>query len=381
VKVGGEFLINDHTNDQLTYPSIILLQNGDFTVSWERQIYNWSEPIAWIEGDLYAKRFPLSPLSHVLMPFALQSPSIDATLKPGPVGFEWNQTSRDIRCYPWEIVYNLYLSTDPEYTSPLIVKVVEDTTYTLDNLRPGHTYFWKVLAKNAVGDSLWCESNNWGFFLLPGDSADVLQPTFRNFWLVNPQLEVNSDPGEVALSWQRASNEKTMYPPLVCYDVQVADNPTFTDARIIRGINDTTCTIGGLSVNRTYYWKVVGYTSEGDSLWSGNVGQIQLKPIEVELPNQFLLYYNYPNPFNSGTTIKFDLPESGLVVISIYDISGKLVKVLVNESRTAGSHSVKWDGRDSAGNAMPSGIYLCRMNVRTINGKIFVQTVKMGLVR
>jgi hypothetical protein len=379
LKVGGEFLINDRTKDQPTYPSVVLLWNGDFVVSWERD--DWSGGIDWITNDLFTKRFPASPLSHVLMPFTLRSPSIDATLKPGPVVFEWNQASREIRCYPWEIVYDLYISTDPEYTSPLVVKVIEDTTCVLGNLRPGRTYFWKVLAKNAAGDSLWCESNDWGFFLLPGDSADVLQPTFRDFLLVDPQQETGSDPGKIVLNWQRASDEKTVYPPLVYYDVQVADNPVFTNARIIKGINDTTCTVGGLSGDRTYYWKVVGYSLRGDSLCSGNIGQIRVKPVEAELPKQFRLNPNYPNPFNSMTSIRLDITTAAKVQIDIYDIRGKRIGRILDKNMIAGSHTLTWQGRDSAGDPVPSGIYICRMEARSNDGRRFAQSVKMGLVR
>ena len=93
------------------------------------------------------------------------------------------------------------------------------------------------------------------------------------------------------------------------------------------------------------------------------------------------LYANYPNPFNPETSIRFDLPQPGFVLISVFDISGRLVRMLVSEFRTAGSYSVKWDGKDSYGNPVPSGIYVCRMEVRSSDGRRFTQSVKMGLVR
>jgi Ca-activated chloride channel family protein len=98
-------------------------------------------------------------------------------------------------------------------------------------------------------------------------------------------------------------------------------------------------------------------------------------------PTSFVLHQNYPNPFNPETTIRFDLPESGLVEIAVYDITGKLIKVLASETKSAGSYSVVWDGRDSVDNAMPSGIYICRMEVKTASGKVSVKSVKMGLVK
>jgi hypothetical protein len=265
--------------------------------------------------------------------------------------------------------------------NPFTVKGIEDTTYVLNNLRPGRTYFWKVLARNIAGDSLWCGSSNWGFFLLPGDSADVLRPTFRDFWVVNPQQNIESDQGETVLTWQRASNEKTVYPPLVYYDVLVADNPAFVNARTFNGINDTTCTVDGLSGNRTYYWKVVGYGSDGDSLWSRDFGQIQVTSAEEEIPERFRLYVNYPNPFNAGTTIRLDIPTTTDMQLDIYDIRGKRIVRLLDGNIDAGIHSFSWQGRDSSGDPVPSGIYICRMEARSSDGSRYMKSVKMGLVR
>jgi hypothetical protein len=95
----------------------------------------------------------------------------------------------------------------------------------------------------------------------------------------------------------------------------------------------------------------------------------------------FRLYANYPNPFNPSTSIRFDLASAGRVRIAVYDLTGRLVRVLLDGSRTAGEYSVRWDGLDSACNSVPSGIYVCRMEVLSAGGKRFVRSIKMGLVR
>jgi hypothetical protein len=91
---------------------------------------------------------------------------------------------------------------------------------------------------------------------------------------------------------------------------------------------------------------------------------------------QPLLKQNAPNPFNPRTTIRFDLPAAGPVSLSVYDLAGRLVKVLVEGEIPAGSHEAVWDGRDSAGRGMASGGYFARLQA---GGK--VETVRMGLVR
>ncbi|MDE2813365.1 MAG: T9SS type A sorting domain-containing protein [Gemmatimonadota bacterium] len=83
----------------------------------------------------------------------------------------------------------------------------------------------------------------------------------------------------------------------------------------------------------------------------------------AELPREFTLDQNYPNPFNSGTAITFDLPYGETVDLTVYTISGQKVATLVQGTRAAGYHQVLWDGRDEAGAALASGVYLYRLQV------------------
>ena len=80
------------------------------------------------------------------------------------------------------------------------------------------------------------------------------------------------------------------------------------------------------------------------------------------LPERFALYQNYPNPFNPTTTIAFDLDRSGDVTVAIYNMLGQKVRTLINKKMTKGHHTVRWDGRDDAGNLLASGIYYCRLS-------------------
>jgi hypothetical protein len=91
---------------------------------------------------------------------------------------------------------------------------------------------------------------------------------------------------------------------------------------------------------------------------------------------QLRLYPNHPNPFNPMTTIRFDLPVGGTVRLAVYDVAGRLVRLLVDGERPAGSHEAFWDGCDSTGRSMASGSYLARLEA---GGK--VEAVRMGLVR
>ena len=88
-------------------------------------------------------------------------------------------------------------------------------------------------------------------------------------------------------------------------------------------------------------------------------------------PDKYSLSQNYPNPFNPSTTITFAIPVSGLVNLKVYDLSGREVKSLVNESMNAGEYSVSFTGADLA-----SGNYVYRLEAGA-----FVMTKKMVLVK
>jgi hypothetical protein len=85
---------------------------------------------------------------------------------------------------------------------------------------------------------------------------------------------------------------------------------------------------------------------------------------EVEnsrVPMSYALEQNYPNPFNPSTTIRFDLPEAGNVVLTVYNVAGQEVARLADESLGAGSYIVEWDGRDMNGQLVSSGVYLYKL--------------------
>ncbi|MFC1555958.1 FlgD immunoglobulin-like domain containing protein [candidate division KSB1 bacterium] len=94
------------------------------------------------------------------------------------------------------------------------------------------------------------------------------------------------------------------------------------------------------------------------------------------LPDAFRLHQNYPNPFNPETTIRFELPAAADVRINVYNILGKEVATVTNQGFAAGEHSVKWNGRNSFGSQVSSGMYFYRIEAGT-----FVKTMKMVLLR
>lgn len=78
-------------------------------------------------------------------------------------------------------------------------------------------------------------------------------------------------------------------------------------------------------------------------------------------PNGFELLQNYPNPFNPETKIAFRLPELGPVKLHIFDLLGREIRLLLDDSRAPGSYELSWDGRDNRGAAVGSGVYIYRL--------------------
>lgn len=92
------------------------------------------------------------------------------------------------------------------------------------------------------------------------------------------------------------------------------------------------------------------------------------------VPSEYKLFANYPNPFNLETKIRFDLPQSGMVNLIIYNTKGESIRFLINERVSAGQHVVSWNGRDSAGRTVSSGVYFYQLSAGAFKavGKMLV---------
>ncbi|MEE9554043.1 MAG: FlgD immunoglobulin-like domain containing protein [candidate division Zixibacteria bacterium] len=111
----------------------------------------------------------------------------------------------------------------------------------------------------------------------------------------------------------------------------------------------------------TYYFRF----SDGAEVVETELDSVYLSPIAVDdnpVPSRFALIQNYPNPFNAETSIRFDIAKPSHVNLSIHDISGGIVATLEDSYLQAGSHSITWDGRNSAGQTVSSGVYFYKLN-------------------
>ncbi|HPG39310.1 MAG TPA: T9SS type A sorting domain-containing protein [bacterium] len=91
------------------------------------------------------------------------------------------------------------------------------------------------------------------------------------------------------------------------------------------------------------------------------VGGTAINKNDLAKNEQYQLFQNYPNPFNPATTINFSLPGNETVSLAVFDLTGRKIKTLVNETFNAGNHTVTWDGCNDAGQRVPSGVYLYKI--------------------
>jgi hypothetical protein len=94
------------------------------------------------------------------------------------------------------------------------------------------------------------------------------------------------------------------------------------------------------------------------------------------IPWQYALEQNFPNPFNPTTTIRYQIAENSDVKISVYNIAGQLVQTVVNENQIPGKYTAVWDGKNSSGQNVASGIYFLKMKAGE-----FSKVRKMALIR
>ena len=95
------------------------------------------------------------------------------------------------------------------------------------------------------------------------------------------------------------------------------------------------------------------------------VQPLRLRGAEIRpVPQVFFLGRNYPNPFNSSTTIPYHLATASTVQLEIFDVSGRKVRTLFSERQAPGFYETIWDGRDEGGVIVAAGVYLYRLNGR-----------------
>jgi len=269
------------------------------------------------------------------------------------------------RSSPGAASYRFQLSPVPDFSTALVdTSNIIDTTYTLSGVANGTTYYWRIGAINEGGTSAW--STPWAFttVFIPPESPILVEPADGATGVsINPTLIWNPSDGADAYQLQVATRSD--------FSMTIIDTSDITNASL---------KINNLSNDSTYYWRVNASNEGGAGEWSDvfsfTTNPTSVKQISSEMPNEFKLSQCYPNPFNSETSIQYQLPKTSEVKLGIYNLAGQLIATLTEGQQPAGLYSVSWNGKDRSGRSVASGVYLYKLET-----KEFVRTRKLILIR
>jgi hypothetical protein len=191
------------------------------------------------------------------------------------------------------------------------------------------------------------------------------------------------DPGTVLISWQTLSEVEN-------YGFEVEKSAGGAPFAAIEG----SFTAGHGTTNATHDYTYTDNAAQ-PGMWRYRLRQIGLDgtvrysdavPLEIPtsiaapLPNRFSLEQNFPNPFNPTTDILFNLPGRELVSLEVFDVLGGKVGSLMNGPCDQGLHHVIWDGMNSAGVRLPSGLYMYRLTAEWPAGTVVYSAAKRMLL-
>ncbi len=206
-------------------------------------------------------------------------------------------------------------------------------------------------------------SNNWEFTDGSGDQSFTFSFSDFSLPVELSSFTARSERGAVVLEWvteseienlgflleRRSNGGMEEWKEIANY----IDNPELQGQGSETGRTEYQFVDNTVEVGKTYDYRLADVSYDGVVEYHS----LTVMGVEVaEFPTEFALLLAYPNPFNPATTISYNLIEDGNVTLTIFDINGREVSRLVEETQTAGEYELFWDA-----NHVSSGVYFCRL--------------------
>ena len=255
--------------------------------------------------------------------------------------------------------YLLQISTDSNFQSGFLYRdsSITDTFKTFSGMTLLTKYYWKVKAINLVGGSNYSPVWNFKTIGLPA-SVYLLNPINYSGNISVPVMFIWSKSFDQSYKVNSGGKDESFTISQYMLDI-VTDTSILANRQVIT-TTDTVKLVSSLNGNTTYYWRVNAKSQFGWGTFTNwnhfTTAQTSIKQISSEIPKEYKLENNYPNPFNPSTKIKFSLPQNSAVKLSVYDISGKSVAILINDKLNAGYYEFEFEGSN-----LSSGIYFYKI--------------------
>ena len=268
-------------------------------------------------------------------------------------------------------------------TDQIIFNTSNGTLTIASNKFYGATGFLSALKNKRVGDLSIIEFNSGDFGTMTWISLtnEKLSQTKRSLVTLASKIQNNGmlwdGTSTVHDKWGGAPTQ--IYPLIIKLDLNIYADSIKIYPLDSKGAEDVIAPIVVKPYLKNHFLVTLDQNFY-KTLWFGVETYGNGDPTAVnngnKLPAEFKLEQNYPNPFNPSTVINYQLPVYERVELKIFDVLGREVSILVNEEKAPGKYEVQWNGTDSSGNFVSSGIYFYRLTA----GK-FAEIKKMVLIK
>ncbi len=334
-------------------------------------VYPWKTVIAPADGFFVIAVGGTSP-SGAILSFSSRGPTADGRIKPdvcaqGTSVYCAESTSGGYGYHPGTSyaaplttgVAALILSAHPYLTPTQVRQALRKTADQADN--PDNDKGWGVVNAYDAVQYFGTAFSNLPTLSLNGGGTIVTTAAVSKNGISRISLNYNVNGGGFgSIAMQPAGQQ----------DYFSATIPTQTEGDSV-SMYFSVVDEQGDSTNYPHYPAL--------ALMSFSYGETKVSDInndwDVPAPEEYVLHQNYPNPFNPSTTIEFDLPKNSDVRLSIYSISGSLVRTLVDGNLISGRKRYRWNGKNNYGINCASGIYIYRLETPE-----FAKSKKMILI-
>ncbi|MFA6619063.1 MAG: T9SS type A sorting domain-containing protein [Candidatus Neomarinimicrobiota bacterium] len=385
-------------NFDLLYPGLAsIIQTSRPMLSWEKEVSGSSQTYVYglclaltpefkdtLFKDITSERF-----CEVLTDLP-ENKNIYWQVSCAPDNFSWESDANKL--YSKVAVFTVNAHNSPPLQFSLIApenKSIEDTFRPVfswlasSDKDPGDTLRYKLNLGNSK-DSMICiytgrelsytmkteliENGHYYWYVEAIDASNASTRSDESYREFSINTVNEAPPAPIQLAPNDMSYQTTRYPTFIwtaVVDPDPGDEVTYKmfywyeGSNSIFSVNTVNTTSDGrrFGDKREYSWTVAAIDKAGLMTFSDTLTVfIDIELDVIDIPHEFSLKGNYPNPFNPLTRISYGVPNSEKVNISLYDVSGKLISTLFNDIQQPGQHSIELDA-----SGLPSGIYIYKM--------------------